>query len=271
MRKRTRGSKHETDSGCICPLEDCGFKSTTQFGIEQHLQMRHTRPEDMLQEVLGDPIMQCSDPVFEIAHDVELSEESAEDVEQIHFEENVSLQSEESHGSDLIEENELADTESNQDQCDENLSENNEFYTNFDLSVVSSEDLKFFKLSKIALNNGWSQATLTDVLEYQREMDLNCNWKKSARAHWDCFDRLCFKYGFKEKDQYEQKEISLQDAFDIREKLTFKYVKPRRAVIRLLRSMDWTRFDFLPTVNPIPLEDFESFFQVIGLVLQNLL
>ena len=70
---------------------------------------------------------------------------------------------------------------------------------------------------------------------------------------------MCVHYGFKENPHYNQKIISL-DVFGIKEPLTLKYIPPRVAIIRLLRSMNWSQFDLEADLNSYQNENFREFF-----------
>ena len=88
----------------------------------------------------------------------------------------VALSSSESDSDTEVISNEVVIEEEKLNQVIVNHQENEDMiFSNYDLSIVKSEDLKFFQLSKIALNRGFSRVTLTDVLDFFSSSSSNTN------------------------------------------------------------------------------------------------
>lgn len=200
--------------------------------------MIHTNPEDIEKEEFGEPTEEFSDPDYEIVNNAAtLSDSNSAEVIDESQDDGSS-----SHCSDIDNDITFVDQEENVASYPESHADNEEVYGSYDLSNISAEDLEFFQLSKIALNRGFSQDTLTDILNFLGKSS-NSNWKNNAQSHWAAFDRLCVRYGFKEKEECLKKEFSLE-LFKMSETVTLNYINPRRAIVRLLRSMDWNCFSF---------------------------
>lgn len=238
-----------------CRVVGCCFDSPNAFGLNTHIRMIHTNEEDREVETFADPVEYFSDPAFqEVSEDhVSVDSEHSIEKEKSGQEENRLSSSDEDefldddHISvtvDLAVDQKVEKAKDDLDvakQASTHNKEEEEIFQCFDLSIISPEDLKFFQLSKIALTSGFSQKTFTEILEFMGD-SFNVCWKNNARTHWAVFERLCMKYGFKDNPHLVQKEVCLDD-LNIYETVTFNYVNPRKAVIRLLRSTDFDFFD----------------------------
>ena len=257
--KRARGSREEpTDDSFSCRIPGCGYTSSTSFGVDTHIRMTHTKAEDVEMELFGDPVDTFSDPDYVFA----VNEPNADETSSSEIVAGSESGNSSGQSSDI--DCNLPDIENVDDEPaflkDSVEEEELEICKPYDLSNISLEDLQFFQISEIALNHGFSQITLKKVINFLKESSvLNSNWKASAQSHWDLFDRLCIKYGFKEEQPFLQKEISLS-VFKISDSIILNYVQPRLAIIRLLRSMDWRFFKFRTDVDSYKNEQFREFF-----------
>lgn len=256
MRKRSvRGRNEEEDVRMHkCKLPNCGFESPNNYGLNQHIRQIHLSVEEIEEDTFADPIGQGSDPDYQVL--------SIDNIE------SPSLDSTESDkiGIDDDQNSEICEIDCEappEDQCDpisiESTSmDTDPIYQPFDISMISPEDLKYFELSKIALNNGFSGNTLTDMLKFLKGCSIS-NLKNNANTHWAGFERLCKKYGFKEEPHFLQKKISLLD-LNMRETVTVTYVNPRKAVIRLLKGTDFSCFDLRADTSSFRNEEYREFF-----------